>query len=522
MKRTFALAAAVVPYFVLACSADAPSRPEYATELTAATAPLPQLLPEETMIAVEIRDLTQRWPEIRSNRLIAELQNRVLEEINLEPDHLPAILGDRAVFALVLANEARSALPVALLLPPDVGRAEALLASIAPSWTVLRARGALWFGPTRLADRLKQVALGDGSSLAQAIPLNEVDQRLPAGGLVRGWVNPAAIKRAVGASAHGRLSAWLDLLRGVISAELDAVRWIGFRRDIEAGRITADAIVTYRTDLLPLEFSEALNPGASSPHLPARMPDGVAIAAAFRLEAQVALPWLRYLAANDPDGPLRNLEFWLKELEGRSGLDLEHDLFSALGEHGWLLVLESVNEAAFQWAIVLEATDATRVENALLSVLDWGTEQAWTRTLGLAVPKVQDNELDGRLVHTLVVSTPLGKLAGPLLSSSEGYLLIAAGSNSMRSALRLVENAAFSTEPRPEARPEAQGSIVIQGPPLARLVESMLTLAAKPGGGNGLFAVMADLVANAPGFAGNMFYETDAVRLSGEVSLYRQ
>jgi len=521
VKRAFVLATALLPCFVLACSADAPSRPEYETELTAATAPLPQLLPEETMMAVEVRDLARRWPEIRANRLIAELQNRLLEEINLEPDHLPAILGDRAVFALVLADEASSALPVALLLPPDVGRAEALLASIAPSWTAIRARGALWCGPTRLADRLKLVALGDGSSLAQAIPLNEVDQRLPAGGLVRGWLNPAAIKRAIGASARGRISAWLDLLRGIVSAELDAVRWIGFRRDIEAGRITADAIVAYDTDKLPSEFREALNPGASSPQPPDPMPDGVAIAAAFRLEAQVALPWMRYLAANDPDGPLRNLEFWLTELEGRSRLDLEHDLFDALGEHGWLLAFASMNEAALQWAIVLEVTDASRAENALLSVLDWGMEQGWTRTLGLAVPKVQDNELDGRLVHTLFVSTPLGKLAGPLLSFSEGYLLIAAGSTSMRSAFRLVEIAAFSSEPGTEARPQPQGSIVIRGPPLARLVESMLTLAAKPGGGNGLSAVMADLVANVPGFAGSLFYETDAIRLNGQVSLDR-
>ena len=51
---------------LVSCSADAPSTPRHETHFTAATAPLPYLLPEGTLLAVEIHDLARRWPEIRA------------------------------------------------------------------------------------------------------------------------------------------------------------------------------------------------------------------------------------------------------------------------------------------------------------------------------------------------------------------------------------------------------------------------------------------------------------------------
>jgi hypothetical protein len=519
MKKRFILATAIIMNAVVACTADAPSKPEYETQLTAATAPLPHLLPEATMLAVEIRDLERRWSEIRAHQLLAELQDRLLAEIELEPDHLPVIAGDRAVFAIASADGGRVVLPVAVLLPPDVERAEELLSSFAPSWTVLRARGALWVAPRSAADELKEVAWGDGTSLAQAIPMDEVDRRLPAGGLVRGWVNPKAFKQVIHACLRDRLFAWTDVMGRIVSAELDALRWIGFRRDIEPGQITADAIIAYDTGVLPAEFSDALDPGASSPWLPSSLPDDVAIAAAFRAEAQIALPWLRYLANRDPDGPFRNLEFWLEEFEERSRLSLERDLFHSIGEHGWLLAFESMNGTTPQWVMVLEAVDAARAKRALLALLNWSAEHAWMKTLGLAVPKVQDTEVDGTLIHTLVVSTPVGELAGPAFASVDGYLLMAMGSNPMRSGIGLIEDGAFST--RPSDAGQGQGSLMVRGPPLARLADSMLRLVPETGDRSELIEAMVDIFADVPGFSGNLYYEGDAVRLSGEVLLNR-
>ncbi len=519
MNRTLMFTVAVLPHMVLACSADAPSRPEQGTQLTAATAPLPYLLPEETIVAIEIRDLSRRWLEVRETRVLADIQDRILDAIHLQPDMLLAIAGNRAVLALVHGDEGRAILPIALLLPPDVGRAEAELATVAPSWSVISARGALWAGPSGMADWLQRVALGNGSSLAQAIPLSEVDERLPTGGLVRGWVNPKAIRRAIQASARERLPAWVDLGRELIAAELDAVRWIGFRRDVKSDRVTTDAVIAYDTRILPAEFSEVLARRASSPRIPAALPDDVVVAASFRLEAQVALPWLRFIAASDPAGPFRNLEFWLREFEGRTRLSVEDDLFGSFGEHGWLLAFESVEAKAPPWVVVLQAPNADRAETTMLALLDWSAEHAWLRTLGAAVPEVRDEELEEGPVHTFVLSTPVKELFGPSFAAVERFLVFGANPNSVQLGIDLIQSGAFPDETLSTARPAPQGSLTVLGSLLARLATSLAMLANSTTELSEEMAALVDVVANVRSLSCDIHYEVDALRLSGEVLL---
>lgn len=59
---------------LISCQADTPSTQGHETHFTAATAPLPYLLPEGTLLAVEIHDLARRWPEIRAVRPLARFQ----------------------------------------------------------------------------------------------------------------------------------------------------------------------------------------------------------------------------------------------------------------------------------------------------------------------------------------------------------------------------------------------------------------------------------------------------------------
>jgi hypothetical protein len=72
--------------------------------------PLVDLLPESTVAAVEIRDLSRRWTEIRDLPGVARFQDRVFRELGLDVDALPLLAGDRAVLALVISENGRASL----------------------------------------------------------------------------------------------------------------------------------------------------------------------------------------------------------------------------------------------------------------------------------------------------------------------------------------------------------------------------------------------------------------------------
>ena len=68
MKKTVTVVVLVVTLsLLLACSADAPFPPDPAARSGTAASPLPNLLPQSTLLAVEIRDLSARWSEIRAS-----------------------------------------------------------------------------------------------------------------------------------------------------------------------------------------------------------------------------------------------------------------------------------------------------------------------------------------------------------------------------------------------------------------------------------------------------------------------
>jgi hypothetical protein len=505
--------------FMIACSADAPATPEQEINLTAATAPLPHLLPEGTLLAVEFHDLARRWSEIRAVRPLVQLQDRLLAAAGLTPDVVPVLAGDHAVFALVTGSRDHALVPIVLLKPlgTQVGVAAE---SLGPNWSMVRARGALWVAPTEAVAALRRIAVGDGTSLAGAQPLDEMEDRLPPGGLVRGWINPSALKPLLRGRIQVPLSGLVHAIAASLAAELEVVRWIGFRRDLEPGRLVGDAITVYDLRRLPNEIARVLDPGATAVRLPASVPEDVVLAAVFRPEAGAALPWLHFVAAQDRESPLRNIGFWVEEFESRFGRSLAHGLFGAIGERAWFLILRPGPAGSHRWALAFESPQPRLVEATVLDLLDWSADHAWPRTLGLAVPRVRILKRNGVTIHEVTIRTPFGEAVGPVFAASAGFFVVAAAETTLLRATAVLENGAFTlTANEAEQSTAAHASLWLRGTALAGAVESVLALDESEAGCRDLAQAVGELLSGVSFVSARAWYESDAVRMHGELQL---
>ncbi len=515
MKKTLIVVLVLLLSLLVACDVEAPQTPDNLSRIEAATAPLPYLLPEATLFAVEVSGLAQRWSEIRSIQPMALFQDRLFTALGLDPDVLLTLAGDRVVFALVSTSGGGELVALALL-RPDAAEADSILSSIAPSWAVIRARNAVWLGAAGAAEELERVAWGDGTSLAHAVPMDEAELRLPPGGLARGWVNPAAIRECIQSHMSGAWLPGLELIGTLISADLDAVRVLAFRRDIEAGRVVTDAVALYDTGVLPPEVVRVFNPGASGPQLPQRLPRDVAVVAAFRPESEACIPWLRYAAAKYPGSPLRNFDFWIAEFEERSGHELGRDLFGALGDQGWLLGLKNPDDEAASWVTVLEAPESYLADTVLVSLRGWSIEHIWVRTFGMAVPRIRDYVVNGTEVRGLVVRTPFGELAGPAFAAVDGYLLAATSEHAMRNGLSLVGEGAFAVD---AAATHAHAIVEVRGHALLDLSGFLRDALALGNEEQRFVDAFAALLASVSSITARVWYEADGIRMHGEVAL---
>jgi hypothetical protein len=255
------------------------------------------------------------------------------------------------------------------------------------------------------------------------------------------------------------------------------------------------------------------------------LPNAVVIAVAFRPESGASLHWLRYVAQRNATNSLRHLQFWIDEFEQRFDRSLQADLFDAIGEYGWLLGLRAGADVPPAWVMVLQTSDASRLEATLLDLLSWSREHAWARTLGLAVPRVANNELDGTTVHAVALHTPFGQLAGPVFATVQGHLVIATDQQALQTGVLLVETRAFSipdselSESIPaHASLWARGPS-IEGPSIVGLTESISTLYGADSDHTVLIGAVAGLLAGVVSAAARAWYEEDALRMRGEILL---
>lgn len=480
----------------------APEGPSAVPARDATPPSLVHLLPEQAVLAVEIRDLDRRWPEVRGLPAIARFQERLLEGSGLEPDDLPRLAGSRAVFALVPGAD--GLVPVGLLRP----RGRSMKRLLATGLAVHPGRGALWIGPPGAEGLLEEMAAGERAGFTGAVDIDGVARRLPPGGLARGWIHPQALARFLRSPAPGTRSEGVEMLASFAAAELDLVRCAGFRRDVAPEGIETEAVFVYDTSRMPPEVAAIFDPAAAPPPLPSPLPREVALALAWRPEPRALGPWLRYAAGSDPRGPLRNLDFWMDEFEERSGRDLDADLFGPLGDHAWCFVLNG--GGPLDAVEIYEARDPDRIVDTLVDLRLWLRDQAWGRTLGLALPAAGDATVDGEVLRGLRFWTPFGEMPGLLFLAADGHLLVGTSERSItRGRLLLRQKETWMRVP------QAHGSFRARGPALAPLAEALVEATCLGERYPRLAEALAELVKEAESFSGEMTYEEGAIRLRG-------
>lgn len=554
LKATIISASLLALCFSPIALAPAPALPPSPSHLTNGAEAMIDLLPESTVLAVEIREMAVRWPEIRGVTAIARFLDRLLTGSGLEPDDLPRLAGNAAIVALVPSANGLSLTPVALLRPPHIGEAEEILAKVALPLdgnappAVHRDRGALWVGLRGASDRLKQIAAGDGTSARESLMMDEVYRRLPAGGMVRGWVNPDALRMFLHRDVEGVRSAPVEILRSFATAELAAIRFIGFRREFTAGGLVTDGVIGFDAGVLPQEVARFLRSSPeSSILLPSPLPPGTLLASSFRTDAEACLAWLRYVAASDPRGPLRNLDFWMEEFRARTGFDPEQDLFGAFGEHGWFLLLEGDTSKTVRGVAILETRDPGHLEETLLELRAWLKEHVQGRTLGSVLPRIRDDSLDGWTLHGLTLWTPFAEVPGPAFLVTDEHLLIGTGVPALRAGLELLESkeawvraadmdAASAADEANLAHDDHRASIGegvglaprpalehlrVDGAALSRwieaLVEEGLIGSEVSDHRRHLTPAVTDLLAEIGDVSADVWYEQDAVRIQGRI-----
>ncbi|MFH1574776.1 MAG: hypothetical protein ABIG68_12390 [Acidobacteriota bacterium] len=472
------------------------------------------LVPGSALVAVDITGLAGRWREVRAVGPVARIQDAVSDWAGFDSGLLPGLAGDCAVVFLAPAGRMPSIMPVAILRPCDPEASYRLFTS-AGGLSRQYAYDALWLAPSGEEDQLDRLIRDERTRLSEALPKGEMEANLPPGGLLRGWLNPVACRRFLLDFSRGSgLPAPLRAAAAVAAAELDAVRYAAFRRDLEGGQLVADGIVAYDPSRLPPQVAFVLDPGAARVAQPQHYPAGTVMSVVFRPEGRAWLPWLHYLAGSDPSGPFRNLGFWLDEFQARYRRDLERDLFGALGDRGLVFVMAGDRDAP-EFAAALELREPAAVEATLLDVLSWIGEQTWLGTFGLVVPRSRHQVQGGLTVHALDFWTPLGRRHALSLAVADGQLLIATRPEILHRIRGWVLETSAGRLPSNHEN-AAHGSVRYVGPEAPRVLGSLLP--ADHGTPVGRFvATIAGAVAGLEGLCIDMHYGRDAICFRGSV-----
>lgn len=348
--------------------------------------------------------------------------------------------------------------------------------------------------------------------------MDEVEARLPQGGLVRGWLNPVACNQLLHDSRVDSLPAPLRWAAAALSAELSAVRFAAFRRDFADGELETDGIIAYDPARLPPQLLRSLDPDAAPALFPVEVPSNAVAVVAFHPEAQACIPWLRNLAASDPRGPLRNLAFWLDEFQRRYRRDLDRDLFSSLGEHGWLLALDLEGGGAPELAAVVEIREESVLAATLRDLVSWVSEQLWIDTFGTIIPRPWSDAGQGQVIYGTTLRAPFSETPGPRFQISGRYLLLGDRPETLAAARAfagsLPRNASLCGATGRDT--PVHGSVWVKGVEIGRVLAAGFHAAA-PDPGGCLSATADSMAAGLESLRADWQYEPDAVRLHGHL-----
>jgi hypothetical protein len=480
------------------------------------------LLPDTTLVMIELGDVRGRWDEIRGLPAVAHFQDRVSGALELQSDSLPLLLGDRSVVALIADPTLSEVAPLAVLRPAEIDEARRTLerlVRLSPVPLAVEWRGdVVSIVPAAFANFIGSPSSQRSSARRERMRTELVDAHLPDGGLVRGWFDPNLIARVVESRTGEPESFPTQLVAELVVAELEAMQFAGFRRDLTSSGVVTEAVFGFAGETLPQEVRAVFRPPRSPRSLPATASEGTLAIAAFGAEAGSLLPWLRHASERFPRGALRNLDFWIEELERRTGIDVGDDLFSLLGERAWLAVLSGDDGDGPQVALVVEAPETERLEPNLLAVHDWVAGQVAARTLGFARPRIEALPGSGGTEHLVSVATPFGKLEGPRFVLEDGHLILASGELALRAGRNL--RAAIDSPGTPgDESPAAAGpneSLRVDGRELARGVARQ-AWAGRDGLEGELVLALTGLLSDLDEIAIDAWFEDEVVRLRGRV-----
>ena len=235
------------------------------------------------------------------------------------------------------------------------------------------------------------------------------------------------------------------------------------------------------------------------------------------------MPWLRNLAASDPRGPLRNLAFWLDEFQERFRRDLDRDLFSALGDHGWLLALNIEGSSAPGSAAVIEIREESVLASTLRDLMSWASEQLWISTFGTIIPRVWVNTAGEQVTYGTTLGAPFAEIPGPLFQISGRYLLLGDRPETLAAARAfagsLPQNVSVGGATGLNA--PVHGSVWVRGAEIGRMLAAGLDGIAPDAGG--CFSTAAiTMAAGMDSLRTDWQYEPGAVRLHGHLRFAAQ
>jgi len=496
--------------FPIRTTTDAPSG------LPQAEDSLLDLVPASALAAIELRDLDRRWAEIRSLGAIAELQDLMLSAVGIPPDRVPELAGERALIILLSTGSDSLVTPMLLLQPRDRGEALRILGG-SPSLHYCDARGALWVGPAAASTEVERIARTPDPGLRSVLPVGEMDARLGGGGLVRGYLHPRALADL---SARLEERTNFELPRWAASwlaVELSAVRYIAFRREITGTDIETEALAAYDLANLPVQVARIFT--SDSPPVPDApvLPQGTIAAVAFRPEAAAWIPWLRHLAAADPHGPMRNLGFQVDEFNRRYHRNLEQDLCTAIGERGWLFVLEGEQPGSASAVALLERRPSAALEGTLANVMDWAGEQIWVTSLGAFIPYSWTSMGSGVTAHNMEIWTILGRHTCLAFAVTDRHLVVATDEMALHKGLEIAST--LPTQEAPGAY-DAHASVRVRGPAVAKMFDFWSSLAGHPADRS--IEAVSHFLADFEGARMELRHEKDALRFRGRARFTRR
>lgn len=392
-------------------------------------------LPAATLAAVELSaPAAQLDPEQGAGRMLADLfAGRC-------PDRAPSLepWGGRAVVALLPAPRDELPFPVVLLGSARAGgEEEGLLVRCSPLFgeaggVVLPVGGARWIVPASEAEAAARLAARAGGGFVEGARVEEgvelLETLLPgtefsgsAPSLAQAWINPPAVREWLEALRPWTEGGLPDLLRSLGAAKADAVELATLRRWVEGGDLMGAGVFRLDRRRVPAAVLDAFAGSGVAPPLPEELPPRVAATVAFADDPELWLAWLRYVAADDPRGPFRQVEFHLRDIERRFGVKLAEEIPAAFHGDGYLLVLEGPGEM-YEPVLALRTRDPERARQVADTIERWalGTFEARTLFTGrfLVALAGQEAHLQRRVSgeHLLLALTPAGlNRAAPLL-----------------------------------------------------------------------------------------------------------